>query len=60
MIPIIMQQKYQPQGWLGISIGTKIYYNLATYSIEEKYPSMINEIKAYYFTQENENKENRE
>jgi hypothetical protein len=55
-----MQQKYQPQGWLGISIGTKIYYNLATYSIEEKYPSMINEIKAYYFTQENENKENGE
>ncbi len=47
LIPILMQQKYVPQGWLGISIGTKIYYNLATYSIEEKYPMMIKEIKAY-------------
>ena len=56
MIPILMQQKYQPQGWLGISLGTKIYYNLATYSIEEKYPGMLSEIRAYYFSNENENK----
>ena len=54
MIPLLMQHKYVPQGWLGISVGSKIYYNLATYSIEEKYPSLVHEIKAYYLVNDNE------
>jgi hypothetical protein len=50
-----MQNKYSPQGWLGISIGSKIYYNLVSYSIEEKYPSLIKEVKSYYSLADEQN-----
>jgi hypothetical protein len=48
IIPLLMQNKYSPQGWLGISIGSKIYYNFATYAVEEKYPSLVKEVRSYY------------
>jgi hypothetical protein len=46
-----MQQKYQPVGWLGILLGSKIYYNIASTSIEEKYPQILKEVHVYYLEQ---------
>lgn len=33
MIPLKMERNYQPDGWLGILLGTKLFYEFT-----EKYP----------------------
>lgn len=48
IVPLLMQSKFIPQGWLGIAIGSKIYYDFSKYTIEEKYPSFLREIQSFY------------
>ncbi|CAL1526589.1 unnamed protein product [Lymnaea stagnalis] len=45
MIPLIMQEKYKPDGWLGILLGSKIFYDFSgKYSFDDKIEDLIREI----------------
>ncbi|RNA01000.1 hypothetical protein BpHYR1_043721 [Brachionus plicatilis] len=35
IIPLIMQQNYKPDGWLGIILGSKIFVNFTKYEYDE-------------------------
>lgn len=35
IIPLIMQQNYKPDGWLGIILGSKIFVNFTKYDYQE-------------------------
>ena len=32
MIPLMMEPNYKPKGWLGLIMGTRLYYNFRAYS----------------------------
>ncbi|RNA00999.1 hypothetical protein BpHYR1_043720 [Brachionus plicatilis] len=45
IIPLIMQQNYKPDGWLGIILGSKIFVNFTKYEYDECLKRVIHEIK---------------
>jgi len=51
IIPLIMQSDYMPLGWLGIIIGSKIYYKFCgdQLSFDQKFPSLLKEINSYVY-----------
>jgi len=48
ILPVLLQNQFQPLGWLGIILGSKIYYDFASSTFEEKFPSFYNEISVNY------------
>ncbi|XP_006816972.2 uncharacterized protein LOC100367365 [Saccoglossus kowalevskii] len=41
-IPLKVQSGYQPDGWLGIMLGTKLYYDFSTENrLEENFPDLV-------------------
>lgn len=45
IIPLIMQKNYQPDGWLGLILGAKIYVNFTKYEYDECLKRLFHEIK---------------
>lgn len=44
-IPLKMQEKYYPDGWLGILIGAKLYIEFSRkYSYSEKFQELVDAI----------------
>ncbi|XP_035824677.1 uncharacterized protein LOC101851026 isoform X2 [Aplysia californica] len=45
IIPLLMQLEYKPDGWLGILLGTKLFFNFSgKYPFEEKINDLVKEI----------------
>lgn len=47
IVPLIMEQGYNPLGWLGMIMGDKMYYKFAPpgqEKFEESFPSLMNDI----------------
>uniref|UniRef100_A0A0B7AZE4 TIR domain-containing protein n=1 Tax=Arion vulgaris TaxID=1028688 RepID=A0A0B7AZE4_9EUPU len=45
IIPLLMQSEYKADGWLGILLGTKIFYNFSgKYPFEKKIVELVKEI----------------
>ena len=45
VIPLIMQQNYKPDGWLGLILGSKIYVDFNKYSYDECLKRVKHELK---------------
>ena len=45
IVPLIMQENYKPDGWLGIILGAKIFVNFTKYSFEESMRRLGAEIR---------------
>ena len=46
MIPVLVEDGYKPDGWLGLVLGTKLYYKCCTDAhIEKQMPEIIKAIK---------------
>lgn len=44
-IPLKMQEKYSPDGWLGILIGAKLYIEFSRkYSYTEKFQELVDAV----------------
>lgn len=43
-IPIVMKQKYRPDGWLGIMVSGKVYIDFPKFDFEQAYLKLKNEI----------------
>ncbi|XP_077984869.1 uncharacterized protein LOC144439456 [Glandiceps talaboti] len=44
-IPIKVQPKYSPDGWLGILVGTKLYFDFSSEeNLETNFPSLVREL----------------
>jgi hypothetical protein len=43
-VPLILQENYSPDGWLGIILGAKMFVNFTKYSFEECSKRLQNEI----------------
>ena len=47
VIPILVEDGYKPDGWLGILQGTKLYYKCCTAAqIEKEMPALVSAINA--------------
>ena len=45
-IPIMMQKKYRPDGWLGIILGAKLYFDFSgKYPLEKSFQGLIKELR---------------
>ncbi|XP_060072155.1 uncharacterized protein LOC132552028 [Ylistrum balloti] len=46
IIPVLMQTRYKPDGWLGILVGSKLFYEFTTkYPFENKIRELIRELE---------------
>ncbi|XP_033750309.1 uncharacterized protein LOC117334666 [Pecten maximus] len=46
IIPVLMQTKYKPDGWLGILVGSKLFYEFTNkYPFENKMKELIRELE---------------
>jgi hypothetical protein len=46
LIPVMMEKSYAPDGWLGIIMGTKLYYNMHTVDeMQENVLGVIGEVR---------------
>ena len=46
LIPILVEDGYKPDGWLGLLLGTKLYYNCCSdVEIQEQVPLIVSAIK---------------
>ncbi|CAF3484770.1 unnamed protein product [Rotaria sp. Silwood1] len=45
-VPILLQSKYKPDGWLGILLGTKLYIDFTKNDFESNYEKLVKEIEA--------------
>lgn len=45
IIPILLQSKYKPDGWLGILAGTKLYIDFTKNDFESNYKKLVKEIE---------------
>ncbi|CAD5115027.1 DgyrCDS4048 [Dimorphilus gyrociliatus] len=44
-IPLLMERGYQPDGWLGIMVGTRLYYDFSgKYAFDEKATELVREL----------------
>ncbi|KAL3889424.1 hypothetical protein ACJMK2_001768 [Sinanodonta woodiana] len=49
IIPLKMERGYEPDGWLGILIGTKVFYDFSgKYDVEKKINELIRAIQISY------------
>ena len=48
IIPLIMQADYNPDGWLGIILGSKIFVNFKRYPFEECMRRLLIELRAIF------------
>lgn len=48
IIPLIMQQTYKPDGWLGIILGSKIFIDFTKYDFDECTKRLMKEIVAVF------------
>ena len=46
IVPILLQSKYKPDGWLGILLGTKLYIDFTKSDFESNYKKLVKEIEA--------------
>jgi hypothetical protein len=46
-IPIVMRQKYRPDGWLGIMVSGKVYIDFPKLDFEQAYLKLKNEMEQY-------------
>lgn len=45
IVPLLMQMKYQPRGWLGIILGTKLFFDFSgKYNFEAKFLDLVKEL----------------
>ena len=45
MIPLRMEHDYKPDGWLGILVGTKLFYDFSgKYDFRDKLDQLLKEI----------------
>ncbi|XP_052786989.1 uncharacterized protein LOC128222153 isoform X2 [Mya arenaria] len=45
-IPIMMQKKYRPDGWLGIILGAKLYFDFSgKYPFEKSFTGLLKELR---------------
>ncbi|CAF0925814.1 unnamed protein product [Rotaria sordida] len=47
LIPLVMTQRYKPDGWLGIIVSGKIYIDIPKLTIDSAYLALKKEINAY-------------
>ena len=46
VIPVLVEDRYKPDGWLGFVLGTKLYYKCCTDAqIQTQMPEIIKAIK---------------
>ena len=46
LVPILLQAKYRPDGWLGMLLGTKLYIDFTKHDFEWNAKKLIEEIQA--------------
>ena len=44
-IPILLQSKYKPNGWLGMLVGTRLYIDFTKLDFQTNVRRLINEIE---------------
>lgn len=45
-IPLMMQRKYRPDGWLGIILGAKLYFDFSgKYPFEKSFTGLLKELR---------------
>lgn len=45
-IPLMMQKKYRPDGWLGIILGAKLYFDFSgKYPFEKSFTGLLKELR---------------
>eukprot|EP00735_Rhodelphis_limneticus_P011738 TRINITY_DN4876_c0_g1::TRINITY_DN4876_c0_g1_i1::g.1023::m.1023 TRINITY_DN4876_c0_g1::TRINITY_DN4876_c0_g1_i1::g.1023 ORF type:complete len:639 (-),score=63.38,TIR_2/PF13676.1/1.5e-16,TIR/PF01582.15/1.8e-05,Arm/PF00514.18/5.5e+03,Arm/PF00514.18/21,Arm/PF00514.18/1.6e+03,Arm/PF00514.18/7.5e+03,Arm/PF00514.18/0.006,Arm/PF00514.18/98,V-ATPase_H_N/PF03224.9/1.4e+03,V-ATPase_H_N/PF03224.9/0.00081,DUF2007/PF09413.5/3.7e+02,DUF2007/PF09413.5/1.8,DUF2007/PF09413.5/64,KAP/PF05804.7/13,KAP/PF05804.7/5.7 TR len=48
IIPLMMESGFKPSGWLGLLLGSKLYYDFTMDNVPEAtYTALINEIKSF-------------
>ena len=47
IVPLMMQRKYDPDGWLGIIVGDEFYIDFAKYDFETAYVMLIEQLAPY-------------
>lgn len=45
-IPILLQSKYKPDGWLGFLLGTKLYIDFTKSDFQSNCNKLVKEIEA--------------
>lgn len=46
-IPLMLQKKYRPDGWLGIILGAKLYFDFSgKYRIQKPWQGLLKELKS--------------
>ena len=46
LIPLMMQRRYKPDGWLGMLMGVKLYINFdGKYEFEKAYQMLMKEMR---------------
>jgi hypothetical protein len=45
-VPILVQSKYKPDGWLGMLLGTKLYVDFTKSDFDSNYKKLVREIEA--------------
>ena len=46
MIPVMLEKNYAPDGWLGIIMGSKLYYNMHTVDeMQASLPGLVGEVR---------------
>ncbi|KAJ8311375.1 hypothetical protein KUTeg_010730 [Tegillarca granosa] len=46
-IPLMLQKKYRPDGWLGIILGTKLYFDFSgKYQFQKPWEGLLKELKS--------------
>ncbi|CAF3338897.1 unnamed protein product [Rotaria socialis] len=46
ILPVLLQSKYKPDGWLGIILGTKLYTDFTKNDFDSNYKKLVKEIEA--------------
>ncbi|CAF1035861.1 unnamed protein product [Adineta steineri] len=44
-VPILLQSKFKPDGWLGLLLGTKLYIDFTKSDFDSNYKRLVNEIE---------------
>jgi hypothetical protein len=58
LLPLIVRQNYQPDGWLGLLIGSRIYVDFGRFEFNKACESILNEITLQKKSQLNNDKDN--
>ncbi|UJR08841.1 hypothetical protein I4U23_013095 [Adineta vaga] len=45
-VPILLQAKFKPNGWLGMLLGTRLYIDFTKSDFDSNYKKLVNEIEA--------------